>query len=46
LYDPQGNFRAEVGSHAITQQTAPNATPTEPNPNVRKRKVGGGDFEE
>ena len=46
LYDAQGNFRPEVGTHAVTQQSGPNATPTEANPNVRKRKVGGGDFEE
>jgi soluble lytic murein transglycosylase len=46
LYDAKGNFRPEVGSRAITVKPAPGATPTQSNPNVRKRRVGSGDFEE
>lgn len=46
LYDANGNFRPEVGSGAITVQPAPGASPSESNPNVRKRRVSGGDFEE
>ena len=46
LYDNQGNFRPEVGTRAVSRPPAPNATPTEANPNVRKRRIGGGDFEE
>lgn len=46
LYDEKGNFRPEVGSRAVTTQPAPGATPTESNPNIRKRRVSGGDFEE
>ena len=39
LYDEKGNFRTEVGTQAVSQ-------PAAPNPSIRKRKVGGGDFEE
>jgi soluble lytic murein transglycosylase len=46
LYDDKGNFRPEVGSRAITAQPTPGATPTETNPNVRKRRVGSGAAEE
>ncbi len=46
LYDDKGNFRPEVGSRAVTSSPAANVTPTEANPNVRKRRVGGGSSEE
>jgi soluble lytic murein transglycosylase len=46
LYDEKGNFRAEVGSNAVTAPQVPSATPTPANPNVRKRRVAGGEFEE
>jgi soluble lytic murein transglycosylase len=46
LYDDRGNFRAEVGTRAVSVPT-PNASPTvEPNPTVRKRRVSGGSQEE
>jgi soluble lytic murein transglycosylase len=41
LYDEKGNFRPEVGSRAVTQP-ASSTTPTD----IRKRRVGPGDFEE
>jgi len=46
LYDNHGNFRPEVGTRAVSRPAVPNATPTESNPNVRKRRIGGGNFEE
>lgn len=46
LYDDKGNFRPEVGSRAVSASPVPGATPTEVNPTIRKRRVGGGDFEE
>ena len=46
LYDEKGNFRAEVGSNAVTAPQVPSATPTPANPSVRKRRVVGGEFEE
>jgi soluble lytic murein transglycosylase len=46
LYDERGNFRAEVGTRAVSTPT-PNASPTvETNPTVRKRRVSGGSEEE
>ena len=44
LYDEQGNFRAEVGTRAVT--APPSATPAPTNPSVRKRRVGDEHFEE
>lgn len=44
LYDEQGNFRAEVGTRAVT--APPSATPAPANPSVRKRRVGDEHFEE
>jgi soluble lytic murein transglycosylase len=46
LYDDKGNFRPDVGSRAVIGSSPPNATPTETNPNVRKRRVTGGGAEE
>lgn len=46
LYDEQGNFRPEVGARAVTAPQAPNSTPAQANPNVRKRRVGDEHFEE
>jgi peptidoglycan lytic transglycosylase len=44
LYDEKGNFLPVVGTRAVTASPVPGATPgTEPtNPNIRKRRVGGG----
>ncbi|HSE33857.1 MAG TPA: transglycosylase SLT domain-containing protein [Pyrinomonadaceae bacterium] len=47
LYDDKGNFRPEVGTRAVSAPpTAPGASPTQANPNVRKRRVSGGSAEE
>lgn len=47
LYDEKGNFRPEVGARAVSAPpTAPGASPTQADPNVRKRRVGGGSGEE
>jgi soluble lytic murein transglycosylase len=46
LYDDKGNFRPEVGSRAVSPASSPGASPTQPNPNVRKRRVSGGSAEE
>ena len=46
LYDAQGNFRPEVGSRAVSIPQSPSATPTPTNPSIRKRRVGGDQFEE
>ena len=46
LYDEKGNFRPEVGSRAVSAPAAPNATPSQPNPSIRKRRVGSGESEE
>jgi soluble lytic murein transglycosylase len=48
LYDEKGNFRPEVGARAVSAppSTAPGASPTQADPNVRKRRVGGGSGEE
>jgi soluble lytic murein transglycosylase len=47
LYDINGRFRAEVGAHPVNPPAgAPaSATPEPPNPNVRKRRVMGGEEE-
>jgi soluble lytic murein transglycosylase len=48
LYDKNGQFRPEVGSHAVNSPPAqPNATPgaSPANPNVRKRRVIGDEEE-
>lgn len=44
LYDEKGNFLSVVGTRAVSATPAPGATPgSEPaNPNIRKRRVGGG----
>jgi soluble lytic murein transglycosylase len=46
LYDEKGNFRSEVGSRAVSVPNPPGASPTEANPNIRKRRVTGGTEEE
>ena len=46
LYDDKGNFRPEVGARAVSAPAVPSATPTEANPNVRKRRISGGTAEE
>lgn len=46
LYDKDGNFRSEVGSRAVSSPAAPGASPSESNPNVRKRRVSGDESEE
>jgi len=47
LYDEKGNFRPEVGTRAVSAPgSLPGASPTLSNPNVRKRRVGGGSSEE
>jgi soluble lytic murein transglycosylase len=46
LYDDKGNFRPEVGTRAVSAPLTPGASPTQPNPNVRKRRVSGGSAEE
>jgi soluble lytic murein transglycosylase len=48
LYDPNGKFRPEVGTRAITKQAGTGATPgTEPeDSSVRKRRVTGNENEE
>ncbi|MFN2530007.1 MAG: transglycosylase SLT domain-containing protein [Pyrinomonadaceae bacterium] len=46
LYDAKGNFRPEVGTRAVSIQPAPGATPTAPNPAVRRRRVSGDEEEE
>jgi len=47
LYDAAGQFRPEVGSRPVTPTATPGATPTSQpeNPNVRKRRVVGGEEE-
>jgi soluble lytic murein transglycosylase len=47
LYDDKGNFRPEVGTRAVSAPAAaPGASPTQANPNVRRRRVSGGSAEE
>jgi len=47
LYDKDGNFRPEVGTHAVSSPAIPGASPgSETNPNVRKRRVSGDEAEE
>lgn len=47
LYDDKGNFRPEVGSRSVSAPTGgPGASPSQPDPNVRKRRVSGGSAEE
>jgi soluble lytic murein transglycosylase len=47
LYDKNGKFRPEVGSHPVNPPPGlePNATPAPTNPTVRKRRVMGGEEE-
>lgn len=46
LYDEKGNFRPEVGTHAVSASPTPGGTPTQPNPSIRKRRVSGDEEEE
>lgn len=41
LYDEKGNFLPAVGTRAVSAPV-PGATPGTANPNIRKRRVGGG----
>ena len=47
LYDKNGKFRPEVGSHPVNPPAGapPSATPEPANPTVRKRRVIGGEEE-
>src|ERR1700752_3810079 len=46
LYDEKGNFRPEVGTRAVTATPPGNDPSATPNPNIRKRRIGGDEHEE